>query len=123
MFGNEKDGEGRQKQKENKKRKTRKYGQAKYKHSRRGVISCSYAAIALILLACCILYAYLTRGAAAGIVGGIAILSLILAIAGVRAGVLGFREREKNYLTCKIGIPVNGLILLLFFIIFIGGMR
>lgn len=123
MFGNGKDAEDRQKQKERKKRGTRKYGQAKYKHSHMGIVSCSCAGAALVLLAGCILYAYLARGAAAGIVGGIAIVSLILSILGVRAAAKGFRERERNYLTCKIGLPGSALVLLLFLVIFIGGLR
>ena len=123
MFGNGKDAEDRQKQKERKKRGTRKYGQAKYKHSHMGIVSCSCAGAALVLLAGCILYAYLARGAAAGIVGGIAIVSLILSIQGIRAAAKGFRERERNYLTCKIGLPGSALVLLLFLVIFIGGLR
>ena len=123
MFGNGKDAEARQKQKERKKRGTRKYGQAKYKHSHMGIVSCSCAGAALVLLAGCILYAYLARGAAAGIVGGIAIVSLILSILGIRAAAKGFRERERNYLTCKIGLPGSALVLLLFLVIFIGGLR
>ena len=123
MFGNGKDAEDRQKQKERKKRGTRKYGQAKYKHSHMGIVSCSCAGAALVLLAGCIPYAYLARGAAAGIVGGIAIVSLILSILGIRAAAKGFRERERNYLTCKIGLPGSALVLLLFLVIFIGGLR
>ena len=122
MFGNGKDAEDRQKQKERKKRGTRKYGQAKYKHSHMGIVSCSYAGAALVLLAGCILYAYLARGAAAGIVGGIAIVSLILSILGIRAAAKGFRERERNYLTCKIGLPGSALVLLLFLVSFRGGL-
>lgn len=122
MFGNGKDAEDRQKQKERKKRGTKKYGQAKYKHSHMGIVSCSCAGAALVLLAGCILYAYLARGAAAGIVGGIAIVSLILSILGIRAAAKGFRERERNYLTCKIGLPGSALVLLLFLVIFIGGL-
>lgn len=123
MFGNGKNAEDRQKQKERKKRGTRKYGQAKYKHSHMGIVSCSCAGAALFLLAGCILYAYLARGAAAGIVGGIAIVSLILSILGIRAAVKGFRERERNYLTCKIGLPGSTLVLILFLMIFIGGLN
>ena len=122
MFGKEKNAEERQKEKERKKRGTRKYGQAKYKYSRMGAISCGCAAAALLLLAVCILYAYLARGAAAGIVSGIAVVSLVLSIMGIRAAVKGFRERERNYLTCKIGLPGSTLVLLLFLAIYIGGL-
>lgn len=122
MFGKEKNAEERQKEKERKKRGTRKYGQAKYKYSRMGAISCGCAAAALLLLAGCILYAYLARGAAAGIVSGIAVVSLVLSIMGIRAAVKGFRERERNYLTCKIGLPGSTLVLILFLAIYIGGL-
>ena len=122
MFGKEKNAEERQREKERKKRGTRKYGQAKYKYSRMGVISCGCAAAALLLLAGCILYAYLARGAAAGVVGGIAVVSMVLSIMGIRAAVKGFRERERNYLTCKIGLPGSTLVLLLFLAIYIGGL-
>lgn len=122
MFGKEKNAEERQKEKERKKRGTRKYGQAKYKYSRMGAISCGCAAAALLLLAGCILYAYLARGAAAGIVSGIAVVSLVLSIMGIRAAVKGFRERERNYLTCKIGLPGSALVLILFLAIYIGGL-
>ena len=122
MFGKEKNAEERQKEKERKKRGTRKYGQAKYKYSRMGAISCGCAAAALLLLAGCILYAYLARGAAAGIVSGIAVVSLVLSIMGIRAAVKGFRELERNYLTCKIGLPGSTLVLLLFLAIYIGGL-
>ena len=77
---------------------------------------------AALLLAGCILYAYLARGAAAGVVGGIAVVSMVLSIMGIRAAVKGFRERERNYLTCKIGLPGSTLVLLLFLAIFIGGL-
>ena len=122
MFGKEKNAEERQQERERKKRGTRKYGQAKYKYSRMGAISCGCAAAALLLLAGCILYAYLARGAAAGIVSGIAVVSLVLSIMGIRAAVKGCRERERNYLTCKIGLPGSTLVLLLFLAIFIGGL-
>ena len=122
MFGKEKGAEQRQKERERKKRGTRKYGQAKYKHSRMGAVSCGCAAAALLLLAGCILYAYIARGAAAGIVGGIAVVSLVLSVMGIRAAVKGFRERKRNYLTCKIGLPGSALVLILFLAIFIGGL-
>ena len=122
MFGNGKSAEERQREKDRKKRGTRKYGQAKYKHSHMGVVSCVLAAAALAALGGCILYAYLARGNAAGIVGGIAVVSFALSILWINAAVKGFRERERNYITCKIGLPVSGIVLSLFLVIFIGGL-
>ncbi len=122
MFGIGKSAEQRQKEKERKKRGARKYGQANLKPSRMGVVSCISAAWAFIILLGCILYAFLTRGQAAGIVGGIVIISLLFAIYGIRAAIRGFKERDRNYLTCKIGLPVNAAALILFLAIFIGGL-
>ncbi len=122
MLGNGKSAEERQREKERKKRGTRKYGQAKYKHSHMGVVSCVFAGAALAALGGCILYSYMVRGAAPGIIGGIAVISFALSILGINAAVKGFRERERNYITCKIGLPVSGIVLLLFLAIFIGGL-
>ncbi len=122
MLGNGKSAEERRREKERKKRGTRKYGQAKYKHSHMGVVSCVFAGAALAALGGCILYSYMVRGAAPGIIGGIAVISFALSILGINAAVKGFRERERNYITCKIGLPVSGIVLLLFLAIFIGGL-
>lgn len=122
MFGIGKSAEERQKEKERKKRGTRKYGQANQKHSHMGIVSCFCAAGSVFVLAGCILYAYITRGQTAGVVGGLAVLSFILSIFGMRAAIKGFRERERNYLTCKIGLPVNVVAFILFLAIFIGGL-
>ncbi len=122
MSGIGKNDEQRQLKKMRKKRGTRKYGQNGMKHSGRGISSCLSGAGALFLLLGCILYAFLARGEAAGIIGGIAIISLILSICGIRWAIRGFRERERNYLTCKIGLPVNAVSLILFLVIFIGGL-
>lgn len=121
MLGNGKKTAERREQ-DRKKRGGRKYGQAKLKHSRAGILSCICAAAAAAILASCIFYAYLTRGNAPGIVGGFSILSFVLAGAGIRLAVRGFREREKNTVLCKIGLPAGGIVIVLFLAIFIGGL-
>lgn len=123
MFGNEKSAEQRQKEKERRKRGTRKYGRTKFKNSRKGTISCISGAGAILILAGCILYAFIARGEAAGIVGGIVIISFLLSIWGIRCAIQGFRERDRSYLTCKIGLPVNAAALIIFLAIFIGGLN
>ena len=123
MFGNEKSAEQRQKEKERRKRGTRKYGRAKFKNSRKGTISCISGAGAIFILAGCILYAFIARGEAAGIVGGIVIITFLLSIWGIRCAIQGFRERDRSYLTCKIGLPVNAVALIIFLAIFIGGLN
>ena len=121
MFGVGKSAEERQREKERKKRGTRKYGQANLKQSRKGVLSCINGFGGLLILAGCIFYAFMARGNAHGIVGGLAILALVLAVNGIRLAIGGFYERERNYLTCKIGLPVSFVSVIFFLTIFIGG--
>lgn len=122
MFGVGKSAEERQREKERKKRGTRKYGQANLKQSRKGVLSCINGFGGLLILAGCIFYAFMARGNAHGIVGGLAILALVLAVNGIRLAIGGFYERERNYLTCKIGLPVSFVSVIFFLAIFIGGL-
>ena len=122
MFGIGKSAEERQREKERKKRGARKYGQANYKHSRKGVVSCISSIGGLVILAGCIFYAFLARGNANRIIGGLAVLSLVLSINGIRLAIGGFHERERNYLTCKIGLPAGFVSVIFFLAIFIGGL-
>lgn len=122
MFGIGKSAEERQREKERKKRGARKYGQANYKHSRKGVVSCISSIGGLVILAGCIFYAFLARGNANGIIGGLAVLSLVLSINGIRLAIGGFHERERNYMTCKIGLPAGFVSVIFFLAIFIGGL-
>ena len=122
MFGIGKSAEERHRDKERKKRGARKYGQANFKHSRMGIVSCINSIGGLLILAGCTFYAFMARGNAHGIIGGLAVLSLVLSINGVRLAIRGFRERERNYLTCKIGLPAGFVSVILFLAIFIGGL-
>ena len=105
------------KAKERKKRANRKYGQAKLKHSKKGIQSCVIAGIVLVALA-----AYISAGTAAPYIGGLALVTLILTVAGGVLAVRGLKEREKNYLTCKIGIGCNIFFIIAFIAIFCRGL-
>ena len=122
MFGNGKNADERTKGKDKKKGTTRKYGQPKYKQARRGILSCWCSALAISDLAGCVAYAFWMRGNAAGIVGGLAVLAFALAVFGINYAVNGFKERERNYLSCKIGIGMAIFVILLFLAIFVGGL-
>ncbi|CUX45389.1 DUF6142 family protein [Clostridium sp. C105KSO13] len=115
------DAKNKQKERDRSRKRIRKYGQAKLKHSRMGIYSCVYAGLSFAILQSCILIAFVMRGETFGFIGGVGILSIILAAVGIRAGVKGMREREKRYITCKAGIAANIVILLGLILIFIGG--
>lgn len=111
-----------QREKERKRRGKRKYGQAKLKHAKRGVLSCLLSAAVFVLLVILLAIAYFTRGTAAPIIGALGLMALGLAGGALYMGVKGFREREKDYLTCKIGVGCSGLFILGFIIIFCRGL-
>ena len=112
----------RSRERERRTRKNRKYGQAKLKHAKRGILSCMLASVVLIVLTILLIVAYVSEGTAAPAIGGFGIVTFILACGSLYAGVRGFREREKDYLTCKIGVTASGLFILGFIIIFCRGL-
>ena len=97
-------------------KRSRKYGQIKRKHSRKGIWSCVMAVLAGLIV-----MAFMNKGKSAAMVGSFGVFDMILACIGIVTGVKGFKERDKNYLTCKIGIVVNGFILLALILVFIRG--
>lgn len=123
MFGIGKSVEERRKERERKKRGARKYGQSEMKPARKGILSCISGGAGLLILAGCIAYAFVARGEAHGIIGGLAIISLVLSVNGVRLAVGGFRERDRSYLPCKIGLPASFAAIVFFLAIFIGGLN
>ena len=102
-------------------RKDRKYGQVRRKHSRKGIWSCVMAVLVTAVIAGLIVMAFMNKGKSAALVGSFGVFDMILSCIGIVTGVKGFKERDKNYLTCKIGIVVNGLILLALILVFIRG--
>ena len=112
----------RERARERRKRGNRKYGQAKLKHAKRGVLSCVFSAVVGVLFLTLLGIAYFSEGTAAPIIGSVGLITLGLAGYGLYLGIRGFREREKDYLTCKIGVGCCGFFLLGFIIIFCRGL-
>ena len=52
---------------------------------------------------------YLRHGNVNILIGIAGILALVLAVSGLRRGIEGFKERNKNYITCKVGMACNEL--------------
>ncbi len=103
-------------------RKRRKYGQAQLKHAKRGIISCVLAAIVFLIIVGLLAKAYTSGGTAAPIIGGLGLSAVILAGISLYMGARGFKEREKNYLTCKIGTICSASLIFIFIIIFCRGL-
>lgn len=112
----------RDRERERRNRKRRKYGQAKLKHAKRGIISCGLSALVFVIMVALFAKAYISGGTAAPIIGGFGLSAVILAGSGLYMGLRGFKEREKDYLTCKIGVGCSAFFILGFIIIFCRGL-
>ena len=111
----------RDRKKDKKKRRNRKYGQAKLKHSKKGIISCVIAGAVAFVILSSVVITYLYKGKAAGYIGGLGVSALLFAGAGIMQGIRGFKERDKDYRTCKVGIGLNIFFLVSLLVFFLGG--
>lgn len=107
---------------ERRKRRRKKLKQSQLRHAKRGVISCTLSGISLISILSLLAITYRQSGAAAAYIGGLGMIALVFAIVGVYMGVKGFKERNKAYITCKVGIGVSSFLVLTFLIIFCRGL-
>lgn len=99
-----------------------KYGQKPLKHAKKGIQSCIYAALVSFLLILMIVLSFKAKGEAGILMGFTGLATLFLAGMGLNTGIRGFRERDKNYITCKMGTAVNGVVLIGMAVIFIRGL-
>ncbi len=113
--------EEKDRSRERKKRGSR-YGQAKLKHAKKGIWSCVLAGMVLLLMLISFVSAYISNGKTAGYIGGVGMSAWVLSMVGVYLARKGFKEREKEYLTCKIGMACNMLFFVSFVAIFCWGL-
>lgn len=109
-------------EKQRKKMIRTRYGQAAMKHSKKGVSSCMYSIAALLLLLAMLAVSYITKGKTGVFIGVIGLATIFLSLTGFRSALKGFKERDKNYITCKVGAVCSGILLLGLIIIFFRGL-
>lgn len=110
------------KEKQRRKMIRTKYGQAPLRHARKGIYSCIYAAAVFALLFLMILISYVAKGEVGILIGLVGLGTVALSVSGLTLGIRGLKERDKNYITCKVGIGTNGLFLLALAGLFIRGL-
>lgn len=101
---------------------SRKYGQVKLRASKRGIYACLFALGGICCHILMIYSAYVTYGDAPAIVGSFGLIAVLCAALGIVYGIQGFREREKSYTSCKIGIALNSLLIVLYITLYIWGL-
>ena len=110
------------KAREKQRKRITKYGQAKPRHAKKGIYSCCYAFVVLLLLYLMVSVSFRGKGEVSILFGFVGLGTIALAAIGIWLGVRGMKEREKNYITCKIGIGVNGIVVLGLAAIFVRGL-
>ena len=90
-------------ERERRRRRNRKYGQAKLKHSKRGIFSCVISGVVLVTLTAMLAKAYISRGAAAPIVGALGLISMILAGCGLYMVSVDLRSARRTILLVRLG--------------------
>ena len=102
-------------------KKRNRYGEEKViRHAKHGVRSTLIAIAAIVLLSLLVTVSYVQEGKAATI-GALGICAWILSGVGIFFGMIGLRERERKYLTCRIGIVCNAALFVGLAIIFFRG--
>lgn len=98
-----------------------KYGQKPLKHAKKGVQSCVLAVLAVSLLVLMVSVSFAAEGEVAAYMGIVGIITTLLAGMGLNLGIRGFKERDKNYITCKVGTALCSTVLLGMAAIFLRG--
>ncbi len=99
-----------------------KYGQAPLKHSKKGIESCIFASAASFLIFLLLSSSFVTNGEVSLAMGMIGLVAMGLTIGSLIGGIKGFKERDKNYTTCKIGTVWSAFLLLGMCAIFVRGL-
>ena len=89
--------------------------------ARRGVRSATIGAIVLFVFVILVLLSFVNKGNLPAIIGSVSLIAVVFAVIGLIQGISGFRERNKEYLACKIGVGMNGFTLLVALALFIRG--
>lgn len=112
----------KEREKRRKKMIRTKYGQTQRRHAKKGIKACICAFFALFFLFLMIANSYVENGQVGVLMGIAGFLIFALSVSGTKMAVQGFKERDKNYITCKIGLGCNVAVVLCTFAIFVRGL-
>lgn len=98
-----------------------KYGQAPKRHARQGTSPVVFCVGCICVTSYGISF-FAAKGKVGILVGFAGLFVLVMAGRGLASGIRGFKERDKNYITCKVGTICCGLLILGMCAIFIRGL-
>ena len=92
------------------------------KHTKQGILSTVMGIISLLLLSAGVWMAYQMSGNAGSVTGLLGLLSMLIAAVGFFLALQGFHEEDAYYLFSQVGLLLNGLLFILWVLIFVVGM-
>ena len=92
------------------------------KHTKQGMASTALGVAALLLLCVAFWMAFEKAGRAGSFIGLWGLFSLLGSVVGFVLGIRGFQEEDAYYLFSRIGVILNGVLFILWMLVFIVGM-
>ena len=92
------------------------------RHTKTGIISSGIGLFVLLLLSGLFYLSYAKSGEIGNVAGFLGFVGMLATIVGLGMGVKGCREEERFYLFSHIGCILNGILLVIFIILYILGM-
>lgn len=91
-------------------------------HSKKGIVSTVMAGIAWIIFIALCVYSTGSGGNADIKIGILGILDVAFCIAGMITAMKGFQERDIFYVFPGVGMGLNGLLVVIYFVLYFMGM-
>ncbi len=92
------------------------------KPSIKGVISIFFGIACVILIIAGLIFSYANGGNAGKVVGSLALTAFFIACFGVYIAFMGFKEEDRSYLPCKIGVIWCGCVAVFVLFLFFTGL-
>lgn len=109
-------------EKEKQKRRSRKFGQAPLKHAKRGVESCFLAVLTFFFLILVFSVSFVNKGDVNLLMGFFGVAMFAMSTTGIYKARQGFKERDKDFSSCKAGMVLNCILTLGLILIFLRGL-
>lgn len=90
-------------------------------HSVRGLISVSLAVVALLSIVISSIISAISHGNGSLILGAVGIVAFIISLVGFILGIKGSMEKEIYYTAPVVGMIVNGLLFMFYFVLYVVG--
>ncbi len=90
-------------------------------HSVRGIISVGLAVVALLTIVISSIISAISHGNGSMALGAIGIVAFIISLVGFILGIKGSLEKEIYYTAPIVGMIMNGLLFLFYFVLYVVG--